>query len=155
MQQVVSTYMVQPLLECLLDILCPNHTNSKNFAVKDIWGNTPRNTFSNNPSPHFVTYVATRQHNNCLHSLLCLTNINLCTNCHNKVVYALVNTLLAHPTTHCFTSINVRYVKGCTPKNAITFIAPPLLYIPWCNCHVHPHPNVLCIQCTPPTVGVH
>lgn len=55
---------------------------------------------------------------------------NLHTNQHNKAVHVLVNTLLAHPDSRCFTLINANTHHDCTLENAI-----PLRLLP-CSCYL-------------------
>ena len=76
---------------------------------------------------------------------------NLMTNRHNKAIHVLAKTLLAHPTTHCFTLINAGKIKDHKPDNTTpSWLLPCTCYLPRCKCLARLTPNILCILEVPP-----
>ena len=106
-------------------------TQTIKFRYRRYLGNYKRN-----PYPQHVTY-ASHKIDTCLHVLSCCTNKytnNLRTNRHNKAIHALVNTLLAHTTIHCFTLINTGNIKDHTLDNTIpSWLLPRRCYLPRCR----------------------
>jgi hypothetical protein len=88
------------------------------------------------------------------HLLACCANKhmnNLRTTQHNKAIHALAKTLLAHPTTYCFTLINAGNIKDHKLDNTIpSWLLPCTCYLSRCKCLARLTPNILCILGAPP-----
>ena len=95
-----------------------------------------------------------KEDDTCLHLLSCCTNRhrnNLHTNQYNKVVHALANNLLVHPTTRWFTIINVSKYMNWNPNNNVpSWLLPRTCYLPRCTCPSWLQPCILCILHTTP-----
>jgi hypothetical protein len=81
-----------------------------------------------------------------------INNLHTCR--HNKAIYTLANTILAHPITWCFTLINAGKFKARTPENTIpSWLLPCTCYLSRCICPARLRPDTLCILGAPSTTN--
>ena len=117
-----------------------------------------RNHSSNMAYPHYATcaHLKKRQLPPLANVLHRQKHNNMWFNRQNKVIHAITNTLLAHPTMRCITLLSVGKVKDKTLDNTIpSWLLPCICYLPKCKPPAHQTPTHSLYPRWPPTITPH
>lgn len=132
-----------------MDNICPTHPTPQ-IPIRPTHGNYHK---KNHVLKQDISPL--QENDTCLHLLSCCTNQhenNLYTNKRNKVVHTLAATLMAPPTTRCFTLINASKTNDHTLENLVlSWLLPCTCYLPRCKFPAKLRLDILSILGTIPT----